>query len=116
MSIPISDTPTLAVVSGQAAALPVVRRSSIDFTWVIIMQLERDAAHRITLELIRIIDSRFRDEELLDIYREAMPVVIEGICDYAERCDRRAARLGKTHGNGPTSQDDQTQLDVPSVE
>lgn len=57
------------------------------------MRLEHDAAHRITIRVIRLVASRFGDDELQDLYRTTMPVVVEGIQEYAVQRARQAARL-----------------------
>lgn len=62
------------------------------------MRLEHDAAHRITIRVIRLVASRFGDDELQELYRTTMPVVVEGIQEYAVQRARQAARLSVTSG------------------
>jgi len=56
-------------------------------------RLERDAAHRIVMRLLRIIEPCFRGDELLEFYRKAMPVVAEGIRRYSVCKGREEDRL-----------------------
>jgi hypothetical protein len=64
------------------------------------MRLERDAAHRITMELLALIDPCFRTEELYEFYQEAMPIVMNGLHDYARRAAREKNRIkGRQEGH-----------------
>ena len=67
------------------------------------MRQEHDAAHWITVRLLGIIEPCLRGEELLEFYREAMPIVEKGIRDYAVRSQRERSRLrvGESDGTPP---------------
>ena len=66
------------------------------------MRLEHDAAHRIVQRLLGIIEPCFRGEELHEFYREAMPIVVEGIQDYRICKSREEARLRGGHETART--------------
>lgn len=46
--------------------------------------------------MIRVVHSRYGDDELQELYRTTMPIVIDGIREYAAQRARQAARLSGT--------------------
>ena len=63
------------------------------------MRQEHDAAHRIAVRILALIAPCLRGEEQQEFYREAMPIIVEGIEEYERKkaleANRLSARLTK---------------------
>lgn len=65
------------------------------------MRHEHDAAHRIAVGILRIIAPCLRDEEQHEFYREAMPVIVEGIKEYDRKRSLEYGRLSISTKEAP---------------